>query len=173
MLLFYIILIAVIISAWAGIAERSWGKFFGDLLFFSCVAFIAGGVITVLGSAIAMDAAKAAPVSEIVYEVESLNDVFGDSYKDNDYILFKDNKLVVYIRDIDSGLVLEKKLTSNVQICYTDMNADARLAEYEDDYANPVLQHLFWEQYSTRHTIEIPVGSTIIPYGDMFIKEAK
>lgn len=173
MLLFYIMLIAVIISVWAGIAERSWGEFFGDLLFFGAITLIAGGVITVLGSAIAMDTAKTAPVTEIVYEVESLNDVFGDSYKDNEYILFKDNKLVVYIRDIDSGLILEKKLTSNVQICYTDISADARLVEYEDDYASPILRHLFWEQYPTRHTIEIPVGSTIIPYGDMFIKEAK
>lgn len=171
MLLFYIILIAVIISVWAGIAERSWGEFFSAFFLLGCIAFMGGGLITLLGSSIATDIAKAVPITEIVYEVESLNDVFGDSYKDNEYILFKDNKLVVYIRDIDSGLILEKKLTSNVQICYTDMSADARLAEYEDDYANPILRHLFWEQYPIRHVIEIPLGSTIIPYGDMFIKE--
>lgn len=172
MLLLYFIIIAVLLAVWYGISENCWKEFFASLLLFGATAIIFGGILTLLGSCISTEECKSAPVSEIVYEVESLNEVFGDSYKENDYILFKDNQLFVYVKDIDSGVVTEKKLTSNVQICYSDMSADARLAEYEDDYANPILRHLFWEQYPTRHIIEIPSGSTIIPYGDMFVKEA-
>lgn len=172
MLLLYFIIIAILIAAWYGIAECSWKEFFAGLFLFGAIAIIFGGMLTLLGSCISTEECESAPVSEVVYEVESLNEVFGDSYKENDYILFKDNQLFAYVKDIDSGIIIEKKLASNVQVCYSDISAGAHLSEYEDDYASPILRHLFWEQYPARHIIEIPSGSTIIPYGDMFVKEA-
>ena len=173
MLLFYIILIGIIISVWAGISERSWIEFFECTVFFGILGALLGCLLTLLGSGIATAEARSVPVIESGYTVYSLNEVFGDSYEDNEYILFKDNKLFVYIKDAESNLIVEKELTSNIKICYSDTNMEAYLTEKEYDYANPIIRHLFWNGFSTQSVIEIPSGSTIIPYGDMFIKEAK
>ena len=173
MLIFYIILIGIIIAAVGGILERSWKEFFQCAFFFGLLGALLGFVLTLLGSGIASAEAKPIPVAESGYTVYSLNEVFGDSYEDNEYILFNDNELVVYIRDAESNLIVEKELSSNVKICYSDTNTGAYLTEKEYDYANPVVRHLFWDEFPAQSVIEIPSGSTIIPYGDMFIKEAK
>ena len=173
MLIFYIILIGVIIAAAGGILERSWKEFFECAFFFGTLGALLGFVLTLLGSAIATSEARSVPVVESGYTVYSLNEVFGDSYEDNEYILFKDNELVVYVKDAESNLIVEKELTSNVKICYFDTDAGAYLIEKEYDHANPIVRHLFWSEFPTQSVIEIPSGSTIIPYGDIFIKEAK
>lgn len=173
MLVFYIVLIGIIIAVIYGISEHSWKDFFEGVFFFGLLSALLGFVLTLLGSGIATAEARTIPVVESEYIVYSLNEVFGDSYEDNDYILFKDNELVVYVKDEESNLVIEKKLTSNVKICYSDTNTGAYLTEKEYDYANPIVRHLFWDEFPTQSVIEIPSGSTIIPYGDMFIKEAK
>ena len=173
MLILYIILIGIIIAAVAGILERSWREFFECAAFLGILCALLGFVLTLLGSGIATSEARSVPVSEFGYTVYSLNEVFGDSYEDNEYILFKDNELVVYIKEVESNLVVEKELSSNVKICYSDTNTGAYLTEKEYDYANPIVRHLFWDEFPTQSVIEIPSGSTIIPYGDMFVKEAK
>lgn len=173
MLVLYIVLIGIVIAVVAGISERSWKEFFECALFFGALGALLGFVLTLLGSGIATAEAKSAPVLESGYTVYSLNEVFGDSYKDNEYILFKDNELVVYVKDAESNLIVEKELFSKVKICYSDTDAGAYLTEKEYDYASPILRHLFWKEFPTQSVIEIPSGSTIIPYGDMFIKEAK
>lgn len=173
MLILYIILIGIIIAAAGGILERSWKEFFECAFFFGILGALLGFVLTLLGSGIATAEAKSVPVIETGYTVYSLNEVFGDRYEDNDYILFKDNELVVYVKDVESNLIVEKELTSNVKICYSDTNTGAYLTKKEYDYANPVVRHLFWDEFPTQSVIEIPSGSTIIPYGDMFIKEGK
>ena len=173
MLILYIVLIGIIIAAAAGILERSWKEFFECAFFFGILGALLGFVLTLLGSGIATNEAKSVPVIESGYTVYSLNEVFGDSYEDNEYVLFKDNELVVYVKDAESNLVVEKELSSNVKICYSDTDTGAYLTEKEYDYANPVLRHLFWSEFRDQSIIEIPSGSTIIPYGDMFIKEAK
>lgn len=173
MLVLYIILIGIIIAAVQGVSERSWKEFFERAFFFGILGALLGFVLTLLGSGIATAEAKSVPVIETGYTVYSLNEVFGDSYEDNDYILFKDNELVVYVKDVESNLIVEKELTSNVKICYSDIETGAYLTEKEYDYANPVFRHLFWNEYPTQSVIEIPSGSTIIPCGDMFIKEGK
>ena len=173
MLVFYIVLISIIIAAVWGVSERSWKEFFERAFFFGILGALLGFVLTLLGSGIATAEAKSVPVFETGYTVYSLNEVFGDSYEDNEYILFKDNELVVYVKDAESNLIVEKELASKVKICYSDTDAGAYLTEKEYDYANPVVRHLFWDEFPTQSVIEIPSGSTIIPYGDMFIKEAK
>lgn len=173
MLILYIVLIGIVIAAVLGISERSWKDFFECALCLGTLGALLGFVLTLLGSGIATSEAKSVPVLESGYTVYSLNEVFGDSYKDNEYILFKDNDLVVYVKDAESNLVVEKELTSKVKICYSDTNTGAYLTEKEYDYANPIVRHLFWDEFPTQSVIEIPSGSTIIPYGDMFIKEAK
>lgn len=173
MLVFYVVLIGVIIAAVLSISERSWKDFFESTVVLGLLGTLLGFILTLLGSCIATSEARSVPVVESGYTVYSLNEVFGDSYKDNDYILFKDNKLVVYVKDTESNLIVEKELISNVKICYSDINARTYLTEKEYDYANPVVRHLFWNEFSTQSVIEIPTGSTIIPYGDMFIKESK
>lgn len=173
MLVFYVVLIGIIIAAVAGILERSWREFFECAALFGILGALLGFVLTLLGSGIATSEARSVPVVESGYTVYSLNEVFGDSYEDNEYILFNDNELVVYIKDAESNLIIEKELAFNVKICYSDTDTEAYLTEKEYDYANPVVRHLFWDEFSTQSVIEIPAGSTIIPYGDMFIKEAK
>ena len=173
MLVFYIVLIGIIIAAVSGISERSWKEFFECAFFLGLLGALLGFVLTLLGSGIATSEAKSVPVIESGYTVYSLNEVFGDSYEDNEYILFKDNELVVYVKDAESNLIVEKELASKVKICYSDTNTGAYLTEKEYDYANPIVRHLFWDEFPTQSVIEIPSGSTIIPYGDMFIKEAK
>jgi hypothetical protein len=93
--------------------------------------------------------------------------------KEDDYILFKDNELYVYVKDNDSGLIVEKELADNVKICYSNIDAGAGLTERKFDYASAILRHLFWQEYLPESIVEIPEGSLITPYGDMFIKEAK
>ena len=173
MLVLYVVLIGIIIAAVSGISERSWKGFFECAFFLELLGALLGFVLTLIGSTVATAEAKSVPVIETGYTVYSLNEVFGDSYEDNDYILFKDNELVVYVKDIESNLIVEKELTSNVQICYSDTETGAYLTEEEYDYASPIIRHLFWDEFPTQSVIEIPSGSTIIPYGDMFIKEAK
>ena len=173
MLVFYIVLIGIIIAAVWGILECSWKEFFSGAFFFGLLGALLGFVLTLLGSTVATAEAKSVPVIETGYTVYSLNEVFGDSYEDNDYILFKDNELVVYVKDVESNLIIEKELTSNVKICYSDTDTEAYLTEKEYDYASSVFRHLFWNEYPTQSVIEIPSDSTIIPYGDMFIKEGK
>ena len=173
MLILYIILISIIIAAVLGISERSWKEFFECAAFFGILGALLGCLLTLLGSCIATSEARSIPVIETGYTVYSLNEVFGDSYADNDYILFKDNELVVYIKDAESNLIVEKELTSNVKICYSNTDTGAYLTEREYDYVNPIIRHLFWDEFPVQSVIEIPSGSTIIPYGDMFIKEAK
>jgi hypothetical protein len=173
MLVLYVVLIGIIIAAASGISERSWKEFFTAALFLGLLGALLGFVLTILGSSIATTEAKSVPVIETGYTVYSLNEVFGDSYEDNDYILFKNNELVVYVKDTESNLIVEKELTSNVKICYSDTDMGAYLTEEEYDYASSVIRHLFWNDTPTQSVIELPSGSTIIPYGDMFIKEAK
>lgn len=173
MLLYYIILIAVIISVWVGIAERSWREFFECSVVFVLIGILVGVILTLLGSGISMAEAKPMVVTETDYTVYSLNEVFGDSYKEDDYILFKDNELYVYVKDNDSGLVVEKELADNVKICYSNVDSGAGLTEREFDYASAILRHLFWQEYLPESIVEIPEGSLITPYGDMFVKEAK
>lgn len=173
MLVLYVILIGIVIAVIYGISEHSWKDFFEGIFFFGLLSALLGFVLTLLGSGIATAEAKAVPVLESGYTVYSLNEVFGDSYEDNEYILFKDNELVVYVKDAESNLIIEKELSSKVKICYSDTDAGAYLTEKEYDYANPMVRHLFWDEFPTQSVIEIPSGSTIIPYGDMFIKEAK
>lgn len=173
MLFLYIILIGIIFAAVFGISERSWKDFFESAVILGLLGAMLGFVLTLLGSGIATSEARAVPVIESGYTVYSLNEVFGDSYEDNEYVLFKDNELVVYVKDAESNLIVEKELSSNVKICYSNTNTGAYLTEKEYDYANPVIRHLFWDEFPTQSVIEIPSGSTIIPYGDMFIKEAK
>ena len=173
MLVLYIILIGIILAAVLCISECSWKDFFESAVLLGLLGALLGFVLTLLGSSIATSEAKSVPVVESGYTVYSLNEVFGDSYKDNDYIFFKDNELVVYIKDVESGLIVEKELTSNVKICYSDTNTGAYLTEKEYDYASAVIRHLFWNEFPAQSVIEIPLGSTIIPYGDMFIKEFK
>ena len=173
MLILYIVFIGIIIAAIFGISERSWRDFFECAVLFGILGVLLGFILTLLGSGIATDEAKSVPVVESGYTVYSLNEVFGDSYEDNDYILFKDNELVVYVRDAESNLIVEKELTSNVKICYSNADTEAYLTEKEYDYASSVIRHLFWNDIPTQSVIEIPSGSTIIPYGDMFIKEVK
>lgn len=172
MLVLYIILIGVIIAAVLGISEHSWRDFFECTVLFGVLGALLGFVLTLLGSGIATSEARSVPVIESGYTVYSLNEVLGDSYEDDDYILFKDNELVIYVKDAKSNLIVEKELSSNVKICYSDTNTGAYLTEKEYDYANPVVRHLFWDEFPMQSVIEIPSGSTIIPYGDMFIKEA-
>ena len=173
MLILYIILIGIIFAAVLGISERSWKDFFESAVMLGLLGALLGFVLTLLGSGIATSEAKSVPVIETGYTVYSLNEVFGDSYEDNNYILFKDNELVVYVKDTESNLIVDKELTSNVKICYTDTDTGVYLTEREYDYANPILRHLFWNEFPDQSIIEIPSGSTIIPYGDMFVKEAK
>lgn len=173
MLILYVVLIGIIIAAASGISERSWKDFFEGAAVLGLLGALLGFVLTLLGSGIATSEAKSAPIIESGYTVYSLNEVFGDSYEDDDYILFKDNELVVYVKDVESNLIVEKELTSNVKICYSDIETGAYLTEEEYDYASPIIRHLFWNETPTQSVIEIPLGSTIIPYGDMFIKEAK
>jgi hypothetical protein len=173
MLVFYIVLIGIIIAAVWGILERSWKEFFECAALLGSLGVLLGFILTLLGSGIATAEAKSVPVIESGYTVYSLNEVFGDSYEDNDYILFKNNELVVYIKDAENNLVVEKELNSDVKICYFDTDTEAYLTEKEYDYASSVFRHLFWNDYPTQSVIEIPSGSTIIPYGDMFIKEGK
>ena len=173
MLIFYIILIGIIIAAGYGISEGSWKEFFECAFFLGLLGALLGFVLTLLGSTIAAAEAKSVPVAEFGYTVYSLNEVFGDSYEDNEYILFNDNELIVYVRDAESNLIVGKELDSNVKICYSDSNTGAYLTEKEYDYANPIIRHLFWDELPRQSVIEIPSGSTIIPYGDMFVKEAK
>lgn len=173
MLILYIILIGIIIAAVLGISERSWKDFFESAVVLGLLGTLLGFVLTLLGSVIATSEAKSVPVIESGYTVYSLNEVFGDSYEDNDYILFKDSELVVYVKDAESNLVVEKELTSNIKICYSDTNMGAYLTEEEYSYASSIIRHLFWNETPAQSVIEIPAGSTIIPYGDMFIKEAK
>jgi hypothetical protein len=173
MLVLYVVLIGIIIAAALGISERSWKDFFEGAAVLGLLGALLGFVLTLLGSGIATSEARSVPVVESGYTVYSLNEVFGDSYEDNEYILFKDNELVVYVKDAESDLIVEKELTSNVKICYSDTDAGAYLTETEYDYANSVIRHLFWDEFPVQSIIEIPSGSTIIPYGDMFIKEAK
>lgn len=172
MLVLYIVLIGIVIAAVVSVLDRNWREFFEGILLFGVLGALLGFVLTLLGSGIATSEAKSVPVVESGYTVYSLNEVFGDSYKDNDYILFKDNDLVVYVKDAESNLIVGKELTSNVKICYSDTNTGAYLTEKEYDYANPIIRHLFWDEFPTQSVIEVPTGSTIIPYGDMFVKEA-
>ncbi len=173
MLVLYVVLIGIIIAAASGISERSWREFFEGAFFLGILGTLLGFILTIIGSAVATTEAKSVPVIETGYTVYSLNEVFGDSYEDNDYILFKDNELVVYVKDAESNLIVEKELTSNVKICYSNADTEAYLTEKEYDYASSVIRHLFWNDIPTQSVIEIPSGSTIIPYGDMFIKEVK
>lgn len=173
MLVLYVILIGIIIAAVSGILYRSWKEFFECAAFLGILGALLGFVLTLLGSGIATSEARSAPVVESGYTVYSLNEVFGDSYENNEYILFNDNELVVYIKDAESNLIVEKELASNVKICYSDTNTGAYLTEKEYDYANPIIRHLFWDEFPMQSIIEIPSGSTIIPYGDMFVKEAE
>ena len=169
----YVIAICFILAAWCGITERSWKEFFECAIFSVLGGALLGCVLTLLGSGVSMAEAKPMVVAETDYTVYSLNEVFGDSYKENDYILFKDNELYVYVKDNDSGLIVEKELADNVKICYSNIDAGAGLTEREFDYASAILRHLFWQEYLPESIVEIPEGSLITPYGDMFIKEAK
>lgn len=169
----YVIAICFILAAWCGITERSWKEFFECAIFFVFGGALIGFILTLFGSGISMSEAKPMVVAETDYTVYSLNEVFGDSYKEDDYILFKDNELYVYVKDNDSGLIVEKELADNVKICYSNIDAGAGLTEREFDYANAILRHLFWQEYLPESIVEIPEGSLITPYGDMFIKEAK
>lgn len=173
MLVLYIVLIGIIIATIYGILERSWRDFFECAVLFGVLGALLGFVLTLLGSGIATNEARPVPVAESGYTVYSLNEVFGDNYEDNEYILFNDNELVVYIKDAESNLIVEKELASNVKICYSDTDTGAYLTEKEYDYANPIVRHLFWNELPTQSVIKIPSGSTIIPYGDMFVKEVK
>lgn len=173
MLIFYIVLIGIIFAAVLGISERSWKDFFEGAVVLGLLGALLGFILTLLGTGIATNEARSVPIVESGYTVYSLNEVFGDSYEDNEYVLFKDNKLVVYVKDAESNLVVEKELSSNVKICYSDTDTGAYLTEKEYDYANPVVRHLFWDEFPAQSVIEIPSGSIIIPYGDMFVKEAK
>lgn len=173
MFVVYVIAICFILAVWYGISERSWKEFFECSVIFVLGGTLIGVVLTLLGSGISMAEAKPMVVAETDYTVYSLNEVFGDSYKENDYILFKDNELYVYVKDNDSGLIVEKELADNVKICYSNIDAGAGLTEREFDYESAVLRHLFWQEYLPESIVEIPDGSLITPYGDMFIKEAK
>lgn len=173
MFIVYVIAICIILAAWYGITERSWREFFECSVIFVLGGILIGVVLTLLGSGVSMAEAKPMVVAETDYTVYSLNEVFGDSYEEDDYILFKDNELYVYVKDNDSGIVIEKELADNVKICYSNAGAGVSLTEREFDYANAVLRHLFWQEYLPESIVEIPEGSLIIPYGDMFIKEAK
>lgn len=169
----YVIAICLILAAWYGITERSWKEFFECTVIFVLGGTLIGLVLTLLGSGVSMAEAKPMTVAETSYTVYSLNEVFGDSYEEDDYILFKDNELYVYVKDNDSGLVIEKELADNVKICYSNIDAGAGLTERKFDYASAILRHLFWQEYLPESIVEIPEGSLITPYGDMFIKEAK
>ena len=91
MFVVYVIAICFILAAWCGITERSWKEFFECTIFFVLGGALIGFILTLFGSGISMSEAKPMVVAETDYTVYSLNEVFGDSYKENDYILFKDN----------------------------------------------------------------------------------
>ena len=173
MFIVYVIAICFILAVWYGISERSWREFFECAALFVLGGALLGCILTLFGSGVSMAEAKPMVVAETSYTVYSLNEVFGDSYEEDDYILFKDNELYVYVKDNDSGLIVEKELADNIKICYSNVDAGAGLTEREFDYANAALRHLFWQEYLPESIVEIPEGSLITPYGDMFIKEAK
>lgn len=173
MLILYITLIGVIIAAVLGISEHSWKDFFECTFLLGALCALLGFILTLLGSDIATSEARSVPIVESGYTVYSLNEVFGDSYEDDDYILFKDNELIIYVKDAESNFIIEKELASNVKICYSDTKTGAYLTKKEYDYTNPVIRHLFWNELPTQSVIEIPSGSTIIPYGDIFVKEVE
>lgn len=172
MCIVYCVIIAVIAAAACGIAERSWEEFFSGVFIFGLTAVLIGGIgFGLLGSSIAGEVANIDVVEKTTYEIVSLNEVFGESYSENDYVLYRDNHLIVYTKD-DDGVIQPQKLTGTAKICFSDLATKGFISTELKDFTNDFLRHFFFNPNSEYYVIEVPTGSTIIPYGDMFVKEA-